>query len=502
MIKLIENELLKIYKRKSIYLLLILSFIGIIVYNNINPDQNPTSIYSSNTKDIQIESMEDALKNIEVNSDEYINQKISIEIGKLWNEFDEGSWQRFALKDEGMNYFYGEFSSYMNLNKDIKLYLKNIFDYELKSNISEEIYENSKIKYNEYVEALKLGDWKNFINLKIKNLEERKNIKNNISNEEIEAINFEIECYRLRLNNNIGYTYSNLSQYLEEYKSNYYSLQAFKKNQYNESQAFINHEYNIYHAQLELCKYALDNNLDRDISNEYNIISNNKIDARISFIRTFNHFDLIIVIIAIYISTTIVTEETNKRTIKNLLTKPHKRSTILFSKIIACIITTIISMIFVVISQYLIGGFTFGFDSYKLEYIGYNFNNNEIIIMGLLKYICIVGILKLPIYITVILFCIFMGVINDNQAMTMILTLIIFLIGSIVLIEWSKVETLSVITRFFITNNWDFSVYLFGQVSNINGVTLYGSIINCLIHVVLLLYFSINYFKQKEIINV
>ena len=323
----------------------------------------------------------------------------------------------------------------------------------------------------------------------------------NIDNEKIEAINFEIECYQLRLKNNIGYNYSNLTQYLEQYKENYYFSQAYKNQQFNESQAFVNYEYNFYSSRAELCKYALENNMNRDISNENNIIYDNKIDARIFFIRTFQYFDIIIVIIAIYISTTTVTEETSKRTMKNLLTKPHKRSKIIMSKIIACIITVIISMIFVVISQYLIGGSIFGFDSYVLDYIGYDFNNSEIITMSLFKYICIVGFLKFPIYIIIILFCIFMGVINNNQAMTIILTLIIFLIGSVVLTEWSTVEKLSIITRYFITNNWDFSTYLFGQVSNISGITLYSSIINFFFHLALLLYLSINQFNKKEIVN-
>lgn len=500
MIKLVENELIKIFKRKSIYLLFILSFIGIIVYNNINPEQNPTLTYNTDTKDRSVESVEEALKNIDVNSEEYIYQKISIETTKLWNEFDEGSWQRFALKEEGSTYGDG-ISSYMNLNKDIDIYLKNIFEYELNGNGTKDIYENSKLKYNEYVEALKSNDWKNFVNLKIKNLEEMKN-NENISSEELEAINFEIECYKLRLNNNIGYQYNNLAQYIELYKENHYFSQMYKNNSYNESQSYINYEYNLYSARAELCKYALDNNLDRDISNEKNIIYDNKIDARIFFIRTFRYFDIIVVIIAIYISTTTITEETNKRTMKNLLTKPHKRSKIIISKIIACIITIIISMIFVVISQYLIGGIIFGFDSYNLDYIGYDFNNSEIVTMNLIKYICIVGILKLPIYITIILFCIFMGVINDNQAMTMILTLIIFFIGSVVLTEWSKVETLSIITRYFVTNNWDFSVYMFGQVSNISGVNLIGSIINCFIHFIIIAYLTIHKFNKKDIYNV
>ena len=192
----------------------------------------------------------------------------------------------------------------------------------------------------------------------------------------------------------------------------------------------------------------------------------------------------------------------NKRTIKNLLTKPQKRSNILISKILSCIITVIITMIFVSISQFIIGGVIFGFDSYKLNYIGYDFNSEQITQLSLLKYIILVGLSKLPMYIIISTFCILMSVINNNQAMSMILTLAIFLCGSIVFTEWSKVEALSLITRYFITNNWDFSKYLFGQISDISGVNKYSSVIIYLIHLFLLLKLSIYKFENKEINNV
>lgn len=232
------------------------------------------------------------------------------------------------------------------------------------------------------------------------------------------------------------------------------------------------------------------------------LITDNKIDARISFIRTFEHFEIIIVIIIIYISTTIVTEETNKRTIKSLLTKPHKRSTILLSKIFACIITTIISMLVILIAQYIVGGITFGFDSYKSGYIGYNYTNGQVFTMNLFIYNLLVGISKLPMYVIMILFCIFIGIINNHTSMSMIVTLIIFLISNVVIVEWSKVESLSLVTRYFITNNWDFSTYLFGGISNISGVTFFSSIIIYIIYMILLLGLSIYKFNKKEINNV
>ena len=41
LIKLIKNELIKIFKRKSIYILLLLSLIVVIIHNYNTPDQNP-----------------------------------------------------------------------------------------------------------------------------------------------------------------------------------------------------------------------------------------------------------------------------------------------------------------------------------------------------------------------------------------------------------------------------------------------------------------------------
>ena len=171
------------------------------------------------------------------------------------------------------------------------------------------------------------------------------------------------------------------------------------------------------------------------------------------------------------------------------------------SKIIACIITIIVSMLFVAIVQYIVGGIVFGFDNYKLGYIGYVFNNNKIINMNLFQYIMIIGISKLPMYIMIIAFCMLIGTLNNHTSMSMTLTLIVFLIGYRILPEWSKVESLSVITRYVITNNWDFSTYLFGQVSDISGVNVYRSIVIYFIHLAILLYLSIYKFNKKEIYN-
>ena len=498
LIKLIKSEFIKIFKRKSIYFLLFLSIITIIVYNYINPNQNEISSFSSDTKDVSITGMETALEKMTDNIEEYIYQRVSIDFYKLYNTFEENSWQRYALKEETISHIVN--NVFTDYNLDIQTYLYNINDYEYNPNtqITLDLYGNSKLKYNEYVEALNSNNWENFVNLKIKNLEERKNTEI-LSDGEIQEINFETELYHLRLDNHINFDYNTQNQYLEQYKSNYYSIQLYQSNSYGESQTFVDKNINEYTARMQLCKYAIENNIEYDISNENNLIYDNKIDARISFIRTFEHFDLIIIIIAIYISSTIITEEITKKTIKNLLSKPHKRSSILMSKILACVITIFIAMIFTVIIQYLVGGFIFGFDSYALDYIGYDYTNGQVFTMNLFAYITLVGITKLPMYIIVILFCVFIGTFNKNIAMSMILTLIAFLFTNTILVEWSKVESLSIVTRFFITNNWDFSIYLFGNTSSISGINLWHSMMIYLIYFILFFKLALMKFNKIEV---
>ena len=499
MIKLVKNELIKIFKRKSIYFMFFLSIIAIIVYNNINPDQNPIDPLL-NTQDITlIKDMEETLK--QKTGQEYIDYKAGLDFFKLYNNYKEDSWQRWALNEERNTYVIDGIEIKFNYN--IEKLLKKINDYELNPNteITKEEYENSKIEYNKYIEALNTDNWKDFINLKIKDLKEIKNT-NDVTNIDIGRINIDIEIYEMRLKYNINFGNNLQNEYLDRYKGYYYDVQKNENFPYSgASQAFISNNLNEERAKMKLCKYAIENNLDMDISNGNNVIWNNKIDSRISFIRTFEHFDLIIVIIAIYLSTTIITEEVNKKTIKNLLTKPHKRSTIIMSKLIACIITILVSMLFVIIVQYIVGGIIFGFDSYKLEYIGCNYNTGELIHMNLFEYVVMVGLSKLPMYIIIIAFCMFMGTLNNHTSMSMILTLIIFLIGYRILPIWSGVDSLNVVARYFVTNNWDFSMYLFGQVSRLNGITLSSSIIVCLIHLSLFLYLTIRKFNRKEIYN-
>ena len=501
MIKLVQNELIKIFKRKSIYFLLIISLIAIMIFNYQNPDQNvipesmgtfdiPISIYEK-----LIEKQENNIENIKI--EEYVRNVVQLHFSQIYNRYNKDSWQRYALNEEKENHTMENVTT--DINHDIIRNLEIVSNYEFNKelNITENEYNVAKEKIKEYIEVLDNGNWKEFVNLKIKNLTERKEKAKERNNGEIDL---EIELYQMRINNNIEFNNIKMNQYIKACRKYYYIYKSYENlEQTNADQKKYMEQSK---AKVELCKYAIQNNIELDIAQDtYNLITANEVDARNSLIRVFRHFDIIIVIIAIYISCIIITEEYNKGTIKKLFIKPHKRSTILISKIIACIITVIITILFVIISQYIVGGVVFGFDSYTLDFIGYDYSNEQVITMNLFSYLLLTTIAKLPMYIIIILFCMIIGLFNKNIAMSMILTLIIYLLFSSIIAEWSKVATLSMVTRYLITNNWDFSKYLFGQISDINEVNPFSSVTIYVIHTVVLLKLIITKFNNKEIIN-
>ena len=491
LIKLIQNELIKIFKRKSIYILLFLSLVIIVIYNYINPTENGV-INLTNTRDMSVVSIEKDLKE-EKDIEEYVKTKAQYDFVNLYNSFEENSWQRYALNNEKVFTTVGNVIT--DMDHDIIPTLEIINDFENNENtaITQEEYNKNKKKFNEYKEALNENDWRKYVELKINNLQDLIN-STNITEEDKKGIYVDIETYKLRLDNNVNFGNDIKNEYINMFRSNYYSLISNMKQ--NEDNYMNKLSIQNSKSNMNIAKFAVENDINQYISGY------EKIDARISFIRTFENFNLIIIIVAIYVSCISITEEINKGTIKSLLIKPHKRTSVLIAKILANIITILIFMVFIIIVQYIAGGIIFGFESYDLPYISFNYNTDQIFTMNLFSYIIFVGVTKLPMYTIIVLFCTFMGVINNHTSMNMILTLIIFIISDTAIAEWSKFEGILFISRILITNNWDFSQYLFGQISPIKGLTPILSGVICLLYGILLLYITIHKFKNKDIVNV
>ena len=202
LIKLIQNELIKIFKRKSIYILLFLSLVIIVIYNYINPTENGV-INLTNTRDMSVVSIEKDLKE-EKDIEEYVKTKAQYDFVNLYNSFEENSWQRYALRNEKVFTTVGNVIT--DMDHDIIPTLEIINDFENNENtaITQEEYNKNKKKFNEYKEALNENDWRKYVELKINNLQDLIN-STNITEEDKKGIYVDIETYKLRFDNNVNF---------------------------------------------------------------------------------------------------------------------------------------------------------------------------------------------------------------------------------------------------------------------------------------------------------
>ena len=237
----------------------------------------------------------------------------------------------------------------------------------------------------------------------------------------------------------------------------------------------IDDSYEEIEERIKLEEYAINNKI------QYNILldtENKNVtlpkDARILLLKLFDNFDIIVIFILIYISSTIIAEEYSNGTIKYLLIKPHSRIKILFSKIITDILIIVMLISFITLFQYLLGGLLFGFDSYNLDAIIYNSSNKVIETRELAKYMIELIIAKMPMYFALTLISLLFGVITNNIALDILVSLGIYII----------------------INNYDVSKYLYNSNYLFNDlIIIYGIII-----IILLLFLTV-IFRKKEIKN-
>ena len=238
----------------------------------------------------------------------------------------------------------------------------------------------------------------------------------------------------------------------------------------------IDESYDEIEERLKLEEYAINNKI------QYNIFLNTEnknvplpSDARILLMKIFDNFDIIIVFILIYMSSTIISEEWETGTIKYLLIKPHTRVKILFSKIIPSIFIIIFFTGFITLFQYLLGGILFGFDSYSLDAIIYNISDKSIITINLFKYMILLILTKLLMYCLLNLISLLFGILTNNIALNILISL----------------------GAYIILYNFDISKYLFVSDFLFNKLLVIFIIV---IFILLLLLTVI--FKKKDIKNV
>ena len=466
---LIKNEIIKVLKKKSFYVMLII-ILGFIIFTNALYKY----VYSNNKpydNSQYISRLEEINKTLDLSNEdeayEFIENKTEIEIYELTKDLDGDSWQYEIINDKARTLIY-------NIN---------YYTYIEKDTYQEE---TAKTEYNEFLELMKLDDWKAFANKELKELEETKN-QGQFTDEHLEQ---EIEKINMRLKYNIeyGYNYKNsaLDRYFEA-KRIIKTLEKKEEKTYEQEQ-----EYQTAKADFAKSKYVIEN--DKNIFDENN--------ARGMLLTVFleSGYGLFIILTVVLISGAIVSEDFNKGTIKLLLVRPYSRIKILMAKFVVVLLTIIITMLIIAILQLIIGGIFFGFSSLKTPVVEYNYKTETLIEINIFKKVAMTAVEILPEYILLGTLAFSLSTIFTNSALAIIVSMVGYLVSNTInsLAIYYNVKWL----KYFVTLNWDFTQFEYGKLAKMEGITSTFSIAICIVYFAIMLITAITVFKKKNIKNI
>ena len=466
---LVKNEIIKIVRKKSFYIILIV-VLAYIVLSNVMYKYVYTSDYEYYDESY-VENLKDRISSLNLDNqqdlDMYVNDKTELDTYELLKQYDKGTWQYKLILEKA--------SSYLS---EI-----NTYTYKIKD---EEALNEAKETYNKFTERLKANDWKGFVQ---DELDELKKSQEGLSeNEKDQSTLIQIEVLEMRLKNEIAYGDDYKNAALSRYQQSQLEVNELsnKNNKsYEEEKA-----YQSAKEDAEKSRYAIEQG--KDIYNTS--------DAREFLLNVFSKYELFIIITIVLIAGAIVSDEFNKGTIKSLLVRPYSRTKILLAKFITVLITVLFIMVVTVILQFIIGGILFGFDSLSIPNVVYNFKTGKIMEVGILKSIICTGLGKLPIYVLLGTLAFALSTLFNNTAVAITITLLGYMASSIVNqfayyydMEWLK---------FFVTPNWDFTQFFYGNLPLIKGMSIPLSIIICLVYFVIMIIPTFVVFNKRNIKNV
>lgn len=281
------------------------------------------------------------------------------------------------------------------------------------------------------------------------------------------------------------------NNYLNEAKYQYQKNLELKEN-YKDKKLSYNEKlkYQTILENIELNKYIIDNN--KNI-NDYKTLN-------YQLKTTLEDYEIFIVIIILITSSTIISNELKEGTIKLLLIKPYTRNQILLSKYLSMIIVMVLSIIYLYLTQLLIGGFYLGFSSLQEKVVIYNFQLSTIMCYNIFGYTFLRILLKLPMLILLSTLSFLISIITSNNILSLTISLIVYIFSA-------SIKSLAInynlkIMKYLLTMNWNINEYLFGKLSEYKYLNLTTSIIICIIYYIFLLVLSFIIFNKKDIKNI
>ena len=261
----------------------------------------------------------------------------------------------------------------------------------------------------------------------------------------------------------------------------------------------VNDDYEVYPL--------VENNKENKLINKYNIYASNvnKINelSNIKLNKIMNNGTTLLIfssIIIIVISSSTLGNEINKKSIKELLTKPYKRSEILISKFISTYIIIFLLTIFIFVTYIL---FTYVLTKINIfilkDYIIYN--NDIKNISFILKYLIKFIINSIPIYFLSTL-TIFLTTLIKNQKVIIPINSILFIMSPVIFNFFLNIKFKYIIYTFipyldFSIFENPYSILMLNIEYNINFNMFYGVVI-LIIYSIMFLLSSLIIFNEKD----
>ena len=483
MSKLIKNELIKIFSKKSMIVIGVIILVIIIGFNVLNKiSQNMSNSYSAYSEGY-IQYLDEELSNLDPNKpsdiNKYVETKSQKDLATLAKDYKETSWQAEVIGTV-ISPIIEEMNNYEYIDKN------------------NEAVTTSKAQYDEMLTALKNNDWKYFANKELENINTQieelntliaQDSENEDLKTQLKSLELQKEVVNLRLDKNINYGSDNYKsiavQNYRMYMGNY--IQSSQgKNLTDEEKS----EINGYLENANLYKYDLYNDT------EYQ----NTATANYTFQNSIGTYIAIIVMVVVIVAGVSISEEFNKGTVKLLLVRPYSRTKILISKLIAVFITMLVTTVAILLLQFIIGGIVYGFGTYMMNVVQFDFTTNSIITLNIFAYLGLIFICKLPIFILIGTLAFALSTLFLNSPLAVALPILGYMGSDVINMiaisyKWDWV-------KYFVTPNWDLSQYLFGGTPMFSGISIEFSITICAIYFVIMLAASIVSFKKRNIKNV
>ena len=329
------------------------------------------------------------------------------------------------------------------------------------------------------------------LNTKINDAEKlSKEVKDIISSQEI---NIELENMKIskqglewRLEKNIPFDNSFSSLKIIDYvnSSQYINGIKYKENKTKEEQ--LNYDESLKNANID--KYYIENNIVIEKDN----------NAGDTLANIMNEYGMFIIIFSIIVAGTIVSNESQKGTIKLLLTRPYTRNKILLSKYIVSVLSIFMFIAVFMITEFIVGGIADGFNTFKIPMVDYNIKANSIVVMSVFKYSIIKTLMILPVVLLLSTLGFAFSTITSNSAVSVAMPILGYMGSNIINYFIERVKIL----KYFVTANWDLSIYMFGGKGLADGLNFTSSVIICIIYLLVMIITTFIVFNKRDIKNV